>query len=63
MEICHFSRGYFLFSTWAVSYTHLEDLPEDTIKQTENDAQKLHDKYIGRVEEALSAKEKEIMTI
>ena len=40
-----------------------EDLPEDTIKQTENDAQKLHDKYIGRVEEALAAKEKEIMTI
>ena len=40
-----------------------EDLPEDTIKQTENDAQKLHDKYIARVEEALAAKEKEIMTI
>ena len=40
-----------------------EDLSEDVVKQTENEAQKLHDKYIGRVEEALAAKEKEIMTI
>lgn len=40
-----------------------EDLPEDTIKQTEGDAQKLHDKYIARVEEVLATKEKEIMTI
>lgn len=40
-----------------------EDLPEDTIKQTEGDAQKLHDKYIARVEEVLADKEKEIMTI
>ena len=40
-----------------------EDLSEDVVKQTENEAQKLHDKYIARVEEVLAAKEKEIMTI
>ena len=40
-----------------------EDLSEDLVKQTESEAQKLHDKYIARVEEVLEAKEKEIMTI
>jgi len=38
-------------------------LPEDVEKDGENEAQKLHDTYIKKIEELLSAKEKEIMTI
>ena len=38
-------------------------MPEDVEKDGEADVQKVHDKYIKRVEEMLAAKEKEIMTV
>jgi ribosome recycling factor len=36
---------------------------EDDGKETEEAVQKLHDKYIKKIDEVLSAKEKEIMTV
>ena len=38
-------------------------LPEDMGKDGENELQKLHDKYIKRVDEAFAEKEKEILTV
>jgi ribosome recycling factor len=40
-----------------------EGVPEDVAKDTENDAQKLHDKFIKKVDDMMVAKEKEIMTV
>jgi len=40
-----------------------EGLPEDVEKDAEALAQKLHDKYIKKIDEMLAAKEKEIMTV
>ena len=40
-----------------------EGLPEDMEKDAEAEAQKIHDKYIKKIEEQLAAKEKEIMTV
>jgi ribosome recycling factor len=40
-----------------------EGLPEDTEKEAEAEAQKLHDKYIKKVDEMLVEKENEIMRI
>lgn len=40
-----------------------DGLSEDNEKDAENDLQKLHDKYIKKVEELLTAKNKEIMTV
>lgn len=40
-----------------------EGLPEDMGKDAEANSQKLHDKYIKKIEELLSEKEVEIMTI
>jgi ribosome recycling factor len=40
-----------------------EGTPEDDGKETEVVIQKLHDKYLKKVEEVLAAKEKEIMTV
>ena len=40
-----------------------DGLPEDMEKDAEAEVQKLHDKYIKRVEELLAEKEKEIMTV
>jgi ribosome recycling factor len=37
--------------------------PEDDGKETEGAIQKLHDKYLKRVDELIAAKEKEIMTV
>jgi len=37
--------------------------PEDDGDETEEAIQKLHDKYIKKIDEVLSAKEKEIMTV
>ena len=37
--------------------------PEDDGDETEASIQKLHDKYIKKIDEVLSAKEKEIMTV
>lgn len=36
---------------------------EDVAKDAENDMQKLHDKYIKKIDEIFAAKEKEILTI
>ena len=38
-------------------------LPEDVEKDSEGEVQKVHDKFIKKVDELLAAKEKEIMTI
>lgn len=40
-----------------------EGLPEDMEKDAEAEAQKIHDKYIKKIDEQLAAKEKEIMTV
>lgn len=40
-----------------------DGLPEDVEKDAEGDVQKIHDKYIKKVDELLMAKEKEIMTV
>ena len=40
-----------------------EGLPEDVEKDAEADMQKMHDKYIKKVDELLVEKEKEIMTV
>lgn len=40
-----------------------DNTPEDIAKDAEADVQKLHDRYIKRVDELFAAKEKEIMTV
>jgi len=40
-----------------------DGLPEDVAKDAEGEAQKIHDKYIKKVDDLLMAKEKEIMTV
>ncbi|MCQ2310940.1 MAG: ribosome recycling factor [Paludibacteraceae bacterium] len=40
-----------------------EGLPEDAEKDAEDEVQKLHDKYIARIDEIYAKKEKEIMTV
>lgn len=40
-----------------------EGLPEDAEKDAESEVQKLHDKYIARIDEVYAKKEKEIMTV
>lgn len=40
-----------------------EGLPEDVEKDAEAEVQKIHDKYIRKIDELLAAKEKEIMTV
>ena len=40
-----------------------DGLPEDTQKATEDQLQKIHDKFIKKIEERLEEKEKEIMTV
>ena len=40
-----------------------DGLSEDNEKDAENDLQKIHDKYIKRVDDLLAAKNKEIMTV
>jgi ribosome recycling factor len=40
-----------------------EGLSEDLEKDAEADMQKMHDKFIKKVDELLAAKEKEIMTV
>ncbi|MDR0541453.1 MAG: ribosome recycling factor [Dysgonamonadaceae bacterium] len=40
-----------------------EGVSEDDGRETEGAIQKLHDKYLKKVDEALAAKEKEIMTV
>ena len=40
-----------------------EGLPEDEEKDAETSVQKIHDKYIKRIDDMFAAKEKEIMTV
>ena len=40
-----------------------ENLPEDTVKSTQDDIQKLTDKYVGIIDSQVSEKEKEVMTV
>ena len=40
-----------------------DGLPEDMGKDTEADIQKLHDKYVKKIDEMFAAKEKEILTV
>lgn len=40
-----------------------DGMPEDVEKDAENDVQKIHDKYVKRIEELFAAKEKEILTV
>lgn len=40
-----------------------EGLPEDVEKDAENEVQKIHDKYIKKIDDMLADKEKEIMTV
>jgi len=40
-----------------------EGAPEDDGKETEGAIQKIHDKYMKKIEEVLAVKEKEIMTV
>ena len=40
-----------------------QGLPEDTEKDAEATAQKLHDKYLKKIDELFAAKEKEILTV
>ena len=40
-----------------------ENLPEDMVKSTQDDIQKLTDKYVGIIDSLVSEKEKEVMTV
>jgi ribosome recycling factor len=40
-----------------------DGLPEDVEKDAEASVQKIHDKYIKKIDEMFAAKEKEIMTV
>ena len=40
-----------------------EDISEDEIKDIENDIQKLTDSYVGKIDKAIEAKSKEILTV
>ena len=40
-----------------------DGLPEDVEKDAENEAQKVHDKYIKQVDTLYAAKETEIMSV
>ena len=40
-----------------------DGLSEDLEKDAENDLQKLHDKYIKKIDDLITAKNKEIMTV
>lgn len=47
----------------AVKKAVKEGTPEDDGKETETSIQKLHDKYMKKIDEVLAIKEKEIMTV
>ena len=47
----------------ALKKAQKEGLPEDAQKDAEAKLQKIHDKYIKKIEDILAAKEKEIMTV
>lgn len=41
----------------------LDGVSEDDVKHAEKDLQKLHDEFIGKIDEAMKAKEQEIMEV
>lgn len=47
----------------AIKKSVKDGVPEDVAKDAEGDAQKIHDKYIKKIDELFAAKEKEIMTV
>lgn len=47
----------------AIKKSVKDGLPEDVAKDGENEMQKLHDKYIKKIDEVFAAKEKEILTV
>lgn len=47
----------------ALKKAQKDGMPEDMAKDGEDRVQKLHDKYIKKVEEVFAAKEKEILTV
>lgn len=47
----------------AIKKSVKDGIAEDVAKDAENDMQKLHDKFIKKIDEVLAAKEKEIMTV
>lgn len=47
----------------AIKKSVKEGVAEDMAKDAENDMQKLHDKYIKKIDEVFAAKEKEILTV
>lgn len=40
-----------------------ENLPEDTVKDNQDEIQKLTDKYVGIIEKSVEEKEKEVLTV
>ena len=40
-----------------------DSTPEDVAKDAEGEVQKLHDRFIKKIDELFAAKEKEIMTV
>jgi ribosome recycling factor len=40
-----------------------QGMPEDVEKDAEGDVQKLHDKYLKKIDDIFAAKEKEILTV
>ncbi len=40
-----------------------QGMPEDTEKDAEASVQKIHDKYLKRIDDIFAAKEKEILTV
>jgi len=47
----------------AIKKSVKDGVPEDVAKDAESDMQKLHDKYIKKIDELFAAKEKEILTV
>ncbi|WP_165040402.1 ribosome recycling factor [Dysgonomonas sp. ZJ709] len=47
----------------AIKKSVKDGLPEDVAKDGENEMQKLHDRYIKKIDEVFAAKEKEILTV
>lgn len=47
----------------AIKKSVKEGVGEDVAKDSENDMQKLHDKYIKKIDEVFALKEKEILTV
>ncbi len=47
----------------AIKKAQKDGLAEDSAKDAESDVQKVHDKYIKKVDELYAAKEKEILTV